>query len=205
MRPITAGIAASAISLLIANAAFAGIIGLRPGGVGGLGPSAPHSIAPKPHDGPRRGKPRPPWRPDHRPRPPHRYRPHGLFFPFFVERDRSEPETVYVPVPFPEPPPPEVTPPEPLDPRGSIRRLPARGASAPDATPAVGAAIAPGVPLVILDWRLHDLPEPPAGEQWVRLRREVLRIDATTRVVRAYAPDDSATAEAGADDPPSEN
>lgn len=177
-------LAAGAAALLIAAGAQAGIIGLRPGGVGGLGPSAPHSLAPD-RDRGRPERPRPP-----RPRPPRPHPGHPRPIPFvpffFYGDDRRDPETIIVPVPLPGPAPePEAAPPPPPDPQGPVRRLPARGREDAAATPAVGAAINPDVPLVILDWRTHALPEPPPGEVWVRLRREVLRIDATTRVVRA--------------------
>ncbi|MDT8345724.1 MAG: RcnB family protein [Thermohalobaculum sp.] len=176
MRRISLGVAAGALALLVAGTALAGIVGLRPGGVGGLGPSAPQSLSPAPD----RTRPERP----HRPRP--RHRREVLVVPFFHgdRRTRVERETVLVPVPAPTPEP-EAAPPPPPDPHGAIRRLPARGAAPATAVPAAGAAIAPDVPLVILDWRVHALPEPPPGEIWVRLRGEVLRIDATSRVVRA--------------------
>lgn len=204
MRPITAGLAGTALLLLLADAAAAGIVGLRPGGVRGLGPSAPHSIAPKAKPGGRHDVPHPPHRPGHRPRPPHGHLPYGFVVPFYVAPDPAEPETIYVPAPEPEQPTPEAPPPEPLDPKGTIRRIPARGVAAPDTAPALGAAIAQDVPLVILDWRAHDLPEPPPGDVWVRLRRDVLRIDATTRVVHARPPEEDAAAGAEADGPPPE-
>lgn len=174
MRRIRLGVAVGALACLVAGSALAGIVGLRPGGVGGLGPSAPPSLSPAPD----RARPERP----HRPHP--RHRREVLVVPFFhgERRTRVERETVFIPVPAPEP---EAAPPSPPDPHGAIRRLPARGAAPAAAVPAAGAAIAPDVPLVILDWRVHALPEPPPGEIWVRLRGAVLRIDATSRVVRA--------------------
>lgn len=177
---MTAGV----VVFALAAPAPAGIVGLRSGGPSGLGPSSPASLQPRPDRIPS-------MTPD-RPRPPRKHR-RRAFLPIFIDDDWRERETVYVPVPVPQPPP-EATPapvPEsvPPDPRGPIRRLPAPGIASAHHRLTPGEAIDPLEPIVTLDWRAHDLPEPEPGEIWVRLSRQVLRIDAGTREVLALAPD----------------
>ena len=94
------------------------------------------------------------------------------------------------PVPTPAPPvvatPAEPSPPP--DPRGPLRRIPARGV-APGAAPfIVGEALPPSLPHVTLDWRHFDLPEPPPGRLYARVGRDVLLITAAGRIVEQVLP-----------------
>lgn len=177
-------LAAGLVAILGTLPAAGGIVGLKPGGAGGLGWSQPKALTggreamPKHHARPR------PWR----------RHPRRVFVPVYVDRDIEIRETVILPVPVPAArpePPPEPAPPP--DPRGAVALIPARGGPAWREPLGPGSRIAPDVPLVMLDWRLHDLPEPPPGEVWVRLRRQVYRIDPTTRLVRGLAPVPSGT------------
>lgn len=137
------------------------------------------------------GPPRPPPRfGGHRDRHDGKRRFRRPHFPIIVERERRvETRIVEVPVETPPPEKPETAPPPPPDPRGTFRRLPARGTGASRPVPEPGAVIAAGRPLVLLDWRAYALPEPGPGQSWVRLGRAVLLIDLDTREVIAAGPD----------------
>ena len=121
-----------------------------------------------------------------------------FFFPHFHDDDNDD-RFVLVPLPTPRPEPPEAepepaAPAPPPDPRGAaIKR--ARGAAA-EAPYTVGEPLPGDVPHVTLDWRRYELPEPPAGKIYARVGREVLLIDAATRVVeRRVDPEEPAPEE----------
>lgn len=93
--------------------------------------------------------------------------------------------------PTPLPPEPEVvappaaveeTPPEPLDPAGSARMVTARGVVLGPRY-AVGDALPASQPYVILDPVRHGLPQPPEGELYARVRRDVFRIRIGSREI----------------------
>ena len=52
----------------------------------------------------------------------------------------------------------------------------------------VGEALPPNLPHVTLDWRQFDLPEPPPGQIYARVKRDVLLITATGRIVKKVVP-----------------
>ncbi|MEM9146048.1 MAG: RcnB family protein [Pseudomonadota bacterium] len=95
----------------------------------------------------------------------------------------------------PGPPEPETTTPEtttpgaaepdpgPPDPASPIRRSFARGAAVPPPRYRIGQALPRRLPQVTLNWRSYALPEPPPGEIYVRVGRDLLRIEAASRVV----------------------
>ncbi len=92
-----------------------------------------------------------------------------------------------------------VTPPaEPvaLDPKGSVRFLPARTRLSARRAPVVGGTLPLSRPHVALDWRRYDLPEPAPGQAYARVGRDVLLIEPATRTVLAIVP-----STVGADDP----
>lgn len=116
-----------------------------------------------------------------------RYRPYHKrqrYNPVFYGDTIREETIVIVQPPAPAPPPePEVvvvTPPP--DPRGP-RFAPARGIVPAAPLFAVGAPLPRREPFVTLDWRRFELPEPGIGQEYVRLGRDVLLIDSTSRVV----------------------
>jgi len=106
------------------------------------------------------------------------------------EAVRTPPEE---PAPEPEP---DRGPPDPGSPRTVI--VP-RGADAPpEPQVEIGAPLPEGRPLVTLDWRVYELPEPGPGEIYVRLGRDVLLINATSReVVRLVDPETERAADKG--------
>jgi hypothetical protein len=89
--------------------------------------------------------------------------------------------------PAPTPPAPEPEAKEPLDPRGAHRRHLARGAEAITADWQAGGTLPPGVPYVKLAPEAYDLPAPPPGRIYVRVRRDVLLIDPVTRLIEKVA------------------
>ena len=102
------------------------------------------------------------------------------------ERERKRTEVA------PPPPEPEIDktdtsaaplpPPEPLDPAGSARLLTARGVALGPQY-AVGDTLPSDQPYVILDPVRHGLPQPPQGEIYARVRREVFRIRIGSRQI----------------------
>jgi Ni/Co efflux regulator RcnB len=52
----------------------------------------------------------------------------------------------------------------------------------------IGEALPSDLPHVTLDWRQFDLPEPPAGQIYARVKRDVLLITATGRIVKKVVP-----------------
>ena len=110
-----------------------------------------------------------------------RYRP---VYVYDRDDDRDEPpppEPVAPPAPPPEP---EVEP-EPLDPAGAMRLVAARGSGLIDRPWTVGEPLPAGLPHVTLDPRHYDLPAPPPGQIYARVRHDVLLIDPMSRVVHA--------------------
>lgn len=101
-------------------------------------------------------------------------------------------ETVVIVQPPETPPEPpieevvEVTPPEPPDPRGP-RFERARAPGRIDADFAIGDRIPRRQPLVALDWRVFELPEPESGTGYYRVGREVLVLDVFTREILQIA------------------
>ncbi|MEM8792988.1 MAG: hypothetical protein AAGE80_15315 [Pseudomonadota bacterium] len=111
----------------------------------------------------------------------------GTFCCDFTPREET---VVIVKPPAPPPEPPEevveVTPPPPPDPRGprfERARIPGRS----DLSYAVGDRVPRREPVVTLDWRRFDLPEPDSGTTYVRVGREVLVMDVFTREVLQIA------------------
>ena len=141
----------------------------------------------------RRGKPHPRW-----PWPRGHPWSHGYPFVYSDDDDDDEGDVLVVPIPVPQPREELAAPPEPPDPRGSFTRIPARGVASSRQPFEPGATIGAGVPVVVLDWRTHALPEPPPGQMWVRVAGQVLRIDSASREILALAPD-AAPASAPAD------
>lgn len=82
--------------------------------------------------------------------------------------------------PLPAPPQPEL-----LDPAGKSRILSARGRSEQPIDFGPGDILPADVPHVTLNARRYDLPDPPSGEIYARVRQSVLRINAATREVVA--------------------
>lgn len=115
-------------------------------------------------------------------------------YPYYLRNDRSYRDERAEPAPPPAdvaPTPPvavtPVEPPPPPDPRGPVRLL-ARG-GAPTAVPYnVGEPLPPGLPHVTLDWRQFELPEPPPGQLYARVGRDVLLITAAGRIVESVVP-----------------
>ncbi len=100
-----------------------------------------------------------------------------------------EPAPVEVrPVPVPPVAAAPVEPSPPPDPRGPLRRTPARGIVPAEAPYRLGEALPPGLPHVTLAWRQFDLPEPPPGQLYARVGRDVLLITAAGRVVESVLP-----------------
>ena len=102
----------------------------------------------------------------------------------YVERppERVEPPAIPAPpvaVAPVEPPPP--------DPRGPVR-LTARGAAPNAVQYNVGEALPSSLPHVTLDWRKYELPEPPPGQIYARVGRDVLLITAVGRIVESVVP-----------------
>jgi len=94
----------------------------------------------------------------------------------------------------PAPPPPEPAPapktvaPEPAappDPAGPGQRIRARTAAPEAPVWQIGEPLPARLPQVTLAPGRYDLPAPPAGEIYVRIGRDVLRIEAATRRVVA--------------------
>jgi Ni/Co efflux regulator RcnB len=94
--------------------------------------------------------------------------------------------------PRPVPDPPVVVapaePPPPPDPHGPLRLTTARGIAPAEAPYSLGEALPPDLPHVTLSWRQFDLPEPPAGQLYARVGRDVLLITATGRIVESVLP-----------------
>ena len=88
------------------------------------------------------------------------------------------------PVRVATPPEPVVDPVVPPDPQGNNGRYRALGA-APARDWQVGDFLPPGVPHVKLAHDAYDLPAPPDGQIYARVRGDVLLIDALTRRVEA--------------------
>ena len=121
-----------------------------------------------------------------------RQRRHGGFLlPFYLRDYDRYPSRRSAPV-KPVPPPPVVAapaePPPPSDPHGPLRLIPARGVAPVAAPYNVGEALPPGLPHVTLDWRHFDLPEPPPGQLYARVGRDVLLITAFGRIVERVLP-----------------
>jgi Ni/Co efflux regulator RcnB len=123
-----------------------------------------------------------------------RRRHHGLFlfgrhFHGHYRRRVREPVAVEPP---PAPVPPVVAapaePPPPPDPHGPLRLTLARGIAPAEAPYRIGEALPPGLPHVTLAWRQFDLPEPPPGQLYARVGRDVLLITATGRIVESVLP-----------------
>ncbi len=123
-----------------------------------------------------------------------RRRHHGLFlfgrhFHGHYRRRVREPVAVEPP---PAPVPPVVAapaePPPPPDPHGPLRLTLARGIAPAEAPYRLGEALPPGLPHVTLAWRQFDLPEPPPGQLYARVGRDVLLITATGRIVESVLP-----------------
>lgn len=128
-------------------------------------------------------------------RHPERRRHHGLqlypryYYGGYRRRDRDREPAPVAPKPVP---PPEVVapvePPPPPDPHGPLRLTLARGVE-PAPTPySLGEALPSNLPHVTLDWRKFDLPEPPSGHIYARVRRDVLLITSVGRVVEKVLP-----------------
>ena len=79
--------------------------------------------------------------------------------------------------------PPRPAPPP--DPAGNARIIRARGVAARGAGLSVGRPVPLGVPHVTLDHRRYDLPPPPPGQIYARVRASVVLIDPVTRMVHA--------------------
>lgn len=103
---------------------------------------------------------------------------------FYGDTIREETIVVVNPPAPPAPPEPEVVaePAPPPDPRGP-RFTPARGVVPAGPKFAVGAPLPRRQPFVTLDWRRFDLPEPDIGREYVRMGRDVLLIDSSSRIV----------------------
>ncbi|MEM6905873.1 MAG: RcnB family protein [Pseudomonadota bacterium] len=102
------------------------------------------------------------------------------------DRYRNSKRVVVTPTPTPVPPPePEpVAAPSPPDLRGP-RFTPARGLRRAQAPLAEGGFLPRRLPVVSLDWRSYELPEPGPGELYVRVSGQVLLIDpASRRILR---------------------
>lgn len=139
---------------------------------------------PRPHTGPRRA---------HRKR--QGRRPFVPFFPFIHEHghdyghDHGR-EVIVQPAPV-EPPPEDIEtaePPPPPDPRGPLRRKPARGVAPAVAAYTVGEPLPPDVPHVTLGWEIYAFPEPSPGHIYARVGREILLIVADSRMVVRVLP-----------------
>ncbi len=127
-------------------------------------------------------------------RRPERRRHHGIFLfgrHFHGHHRRRAREPVHI-EPSPAPVPPVVAapaePPPPPDPHGPLRLTLARGIAPAEAPYRIGEALPPGLPHVTLAWRQFDLPEPPPGQLYARVGRDVLLITATGRVVESVLP-----------------
>ena len=109
---------------------------------------------------------------------------------FYGHRRRAREPVAVEPPPAPAPPvvaaPAE--PPPPPDPHGPLRLTPARGIAPAEAPYRLGEALPPGLPHVTLAWRQFDLPEPPPGQLYARVGRDVLLITATGRIVESVLP-----------------
>lgn len=123
---------------------------------------------------------RPRWRRRHKDR--HDWRRAVLVVPYRPAERVIIRETV---VTQPSSPPASVAaPPEPLDPQGRARTLPARGLVRPREW-VLGAALPPDLPHVVLDPAAYGLPQPPAGQLYARADGDVLRIGAGSRRIVA--------------------
>jgi len=93
-------------------------------------------------------------------------------------RPAAAPSDAAPPVEAEEPPrdPPDTAPP-------GERALP-RGRAADARAFEIGEPLPDGVPHVTLDWRTYGLPRPGPGQVYARVGRDILVIDASTRVVR---------------------
>lgn len=94
---------------------------------------------------------------------------------FDREPERLPPQPALPEAPVAQP----ITAPEPLDPLGTARLARAPGSARAGLT--VGERIPQGLPHVTLDPERFDLPRPPEGEIFVRVRKQVLRITNTDR------------------------
>lgn len=125
------------------------------------------------------------WHPHHSPKP----------YPYYVPPYyRSYREDIVERTPVAPPAAPTVPvvaapaePPLPPDPRGPVRLM-ARGGAIASAPYNVGEALPSNLPHVTLDWRHYDLPEPPPGQVYARVGRDVLLITATSRIVESVVP-----------------
>lgn len=107
-----------------------------------------------------------------------------LFVPYAAPRERViVRETVVAPRPAPVAAVP-APPPEPLDPRGHARTMPARGAGQPREW-VLGDVLPAELPHVALEPAAFGLPQPPSGQIYARVEGNVLRIDASTRRIVA--------------------
>jgi Ni/Co efflux regulator RcnB len=126
-------------------------------------------------------------------RPKHRHH-HGLSLSRHHfhghHRHRAREPVAVGPPPAPVPPvvAAPVEPPPPPDPRGPLRLTSARGIVPAEAPYIIGEALPTGLPHVTLAWRQFDLPEPPPGQLYARVGRDVLLITATGRIVESVLP-----------------
>ncbi|MEM9046569.1 MAG: hypothetical protein AAGC81_17950 [Pseudomonadota bacterium] len=127
------------------------------------------------------------YRPKPKPEFPKRRPFFGTFCCDFTER--RETIVVVQPPPVAPPEPPEVVevdPPPPPDPRGPrFERARGPGRIAQDFE--IGARVPRRQPIVALDWRQFDLPEPESGTGYYRIGREVLVLDVYTREILQIA------------------
>lgn len=136
-----------------------------------------------------------PGRTGHRPKRGHRHKTGTLIVyterdhPFDRMRRNAESGVTQPADPVePEPVPADAPVAEPLDPRSPRSIALARGVDVPSAPFAVGRPLRRGVPQVTLNWRSYGLPEPPIGQIYVRVGRDLLLIEATSRRVVALVP-----------------
>ena len=117
----------------------------------------------------------------------HQRRPHRpLLIVPIRERTRVEPETPPVePQPKPTPPakPAAFEAKAAPDPLGHARIVRARGVTE-RVDFAIGSVLPQDVPHVTLDARRFDLPPPPAGQIYARIRDQVYLIDPDSRLIR---------------------
>lgn len=113
----------------------------------------------------------------------HRPRRQVLYVPYRV-RETSRPAVPTDPAPtLPDRPVAETEAPAPPSPRAAAGIYQARGRV--QHVFAVGDALPPTLPHVTQHAGRYDLPPPPPNEIYARVRAQVLRITATTRVVTA--------------------
>lgn len=92
----------------------------------------------------------------------------------------AEPVKTQLPTEIKAPPEPAAPP----DPAGAARIVRARGVAARASDFQIGRRLPRGVPHVTLDPLRYDLPEPPDGQIYARVRGSVLLIEPVTRIIR---------------------